>query len=267
MPTSAERLHYVTAKLKRAKWHLSELEHLHRTFFQSNPYKVATKRDAQTRKLIYYVSGVEQPGEGFATTVGDVLQNLVSTLDHLAYQLVCVGLCTAGPFYHVYFPFADTAAEFEARKLRRVKGMRPDAIAAIDAIKPYKGGNDPLWRLYKLNNVDKHRLLITVGSAFRSVNLGAHMHRMMQQTWSDKAVDIPPIDFYVRPADRLFPLKVGDELFIDGPDAQANDKMQFVFDVAFGEPQIVEGEPLLETLRELTRLVEEIIPNFEPLLV
>ena len=71
MPTSAERLHHVTAKFKRAKQHLSELEHLHRTLFQSNPYKVATKRDPQTRKLIYYVSGVEQPGEGFATTVGD----------------------------------------------------------------------------------------------------------------------------------------------------------------------------------------------------
>jgi hypothetical protein len=75
------------------------------------------------------------------------------------------------------------------------------------------------------------------------------------------------LDFYVRPADKLFPLKVGDELFIDASDAEPVEKMQFVFEVAFGEPQIAEGEPLLETLRELTKLVDSIVPGFEPLLV
>lgn len=267
MPTSAERLRHVTAKLDRAKQHIHDLEQLHDAFIKSNPYKVATKRDPQTRRLIYYIASVSQPGDVIATTAGDVLQNLMSALDHLAYQLVCVGMESDGPFNHVYFPIADNATEYEARKLRRTRGMRPDAIKAIDAIKPYKGGNDSVWRLYKLNNVDKHRLLITVGSAFRSINLGAHMHKMMQKMWVDKGVDMPVLDFYVRPADRLFPLKIGDELFIDGPDAEPNEKMQFVFEVAFGESQIIEGEPLLQSLRDLTKLVDDIVPGFQPLLV
>lgn len=267
MPTAAERLRHVTAKLDRARQHLRDLERLHEAFIKSNPYKVATKHDPQTRKLIYYLASVEQPGDDIATTVGDVLQNLMSALDHVAYQLVCVGMGSDGPFYHVYFPIADSATEYEERKPRRIKGMRPDAIKAIDAIKPYKGGNDPLWRLYRLNNVDKHRLVITVGSAFCSVNLGVHMHQMMQKMWADKGITLPVLDLYVRPADRLFPLKAGDELFIDAPDAEVNEKMQFVFEVAFGEPQIVEGEPLLETLRQLTNLVDGIVPGFEPMLV
>jgi len=35
-----------------------------------------------------------------------------------------------------------------------------------------KGGNDVLWQLHELNNVDKHRLILTVGSAVRSTDLG-----------------------------------------------------------------------------------------------
>ena len=75
------------------------------------------------------------------------------------------------------------------------------------------------------------------------------------------------IDFYVKPADRMFPLKAGDELFIDAPNVKVNEKMQFVFEVAFGEPQIVEGEPLLKTLHEFTNLVDGIITSFRPLLI
>ena len=267
MPTAVERLRHVTAKLDRAKQHMQHLERLHHTFLKSNPYKVATKRDPQTKRLIYYVSAIDQPMGDFSTTVGDVLQNLVSTLDHLAYQLVCIGMGSEGPFDHVYFPFADTAAKYQSKAPQKVKGMRPNAIIAIDGLKPYKGGNDSLWRLYKLNNVDKHRLLITVGSAFRSVNIGALLHKSMQEMWNNKGASFPPMDFYLKPADRLFPLKIGDELFIDGPDAEENEKMQFVFEVAFGEPKIVEGEPLLETLHQMTKVVDGIIPSFVPLLV
>jgi hypothetical protein len=52
--------------------------------------------------------------------------------------------------------------------------MTQQAVAAIDALKPYKGGNDVLWQLHELNNVDKHRLILTVGSAVRSTDLGDH---------------------------------------------------------------------------------------------
>lgn len=93
------------------------------------------------------------------------------------------------------------------------------------------------------------------------------MQKMVARLWPDRAHMIGRLGaFHVRTADRLFPLKAGDELFIDAPDAEVNEKMQFRFDVAFGEPQIIEGEPLLETLYQFARLVSGIIPKFEPLL-
>ena len=47
---------------------------------------------------------------------------------------------------------------------------------------------------------------------------------------------MPIIDAFFRPADILFPLKWGGELFIDGRDAKVNERLQFRFNVALNEP-------------------------------
>ncbi len=72
----------------------------------------------------------------------------------------------------------------------------------------------------------------------------------------------PKVDLFLKPADRDFPLKPGHELFVDAPDAEADEKMQFRFEIAFGEPQIAEGEPLLDTLHQTATSVEEIVTSF-----
>jgi hypothetical protein len=72
-------------------------------------------------------------------------------------------------------------------------------------------------------------------------------------------------DQCVKPADRFFSLKVGDVPFA-AAEAEPIDYMQFRFKVASGEPNIADGEPLLETLDELTELVDGIVSRFEPYL-
>lgn len=264
-----ERLATIRIKIERAKEHIRQIETEVRSFLMTNPYIVRTKRDPQTRKLIYYLVSVRDTPARMSAIAGDVLHNLRSALDHLAYHLVLVGGGT--PSKQTYFPISDDAATYKTEQPGKVKGIRPDAIKAIDAIKPYGGGNDTLWCLHRLDNVDKHRLLITIGSAYRSVNIGPHMHRMMMRTWNDAgfadADKIPMLDVFLNPADRMFPLKAGDELFIDAPDAEVNEQMQFRFEVAFGEPQVVEGEPLIETLHQMIDLVDNIVLSFRPFLV
>ncbi len=53
---------------------------------------------------------------------------------------------------------------WEAGKRRRIQGARREAIEAIDALKPYKGGNDPLWLLRRLDNTDKHSFILPIGA-------------------------------------------------------------------------------------------------------
>jgi len=258
----------VQAKVERAKHHVQDLKGAIESFFAANPYEVGTKRNPETRQLIYYVVRVKDVPPMVNVIAGEVLQSLRSALDHLAYQLVLVGTGQAGPFHYVYFPICDSAEEYESKKLRQIKGMRQNAIEAIDAVKPYKGGNDTLWRLHKLNIVDKHRLLVTVGSQMRSVDLGAHMASLMKKS---TGIEFPAISAFFRaaPTDPLAPfepLKAGEELFIDGPDAEPNEHMQFRFEVSLSEPGVLQGEPIIEALHQMVDLVDHLIPTFGPLL-
>ena len=145
MPTADERLKHVTLKVKRAKEHLAALERELRNFLDRGPYKVGAKQDPETRKLIHYVVSAEPVPDCLPLIAGDVIQNLMSALDHLAYQIVCNDTADNPPNpSRIYFPIADDAAKYEARKRERVEGVRQETLDAFDAVKPYKGGNDLL---------------------------------------------------------------------------------------------------------------------------
>lgn len=266
--TASDRLELIAVKLDRAKEHLVTLSTDVHAYLDSKPYAVEAKRAPDTGRLIYFVAGVRPTPLRIPAVLGDAIHNLRSALDHLAYQLVWVG-SGRKPSSHVYFPIADDRVKYIEQRRRQIKGAAPAAIATLDGLMPYKGGSDALWRLHKLNIVDKHRVLLTAGSAFQSVNIGAHISREMQMQiasspMAEKLSGLPTLDLFLRPADRMFPLKVGDELFIDGPDAEVNDKIEFRFEVAFGEQSIVFGDPIIESLASMVQLVEEVLPKFEP---
>lgn len=263
MPTVDERLKQITLKVKRAKEHISDLNREVQKFLNSAPYKVAAKHEPISRKLIYYVSGVRPTPECLALIAGDAIQNLMCALDHLAFQLVLCDTSNNPPNAKwIYFPIANSASAYEDKKHEKMKGALPETFAAIDTIKPYKGGNDLLWSLYTLNNIEKHRLLITVGSMFQSLDLGADMWAMMKKAFP--GIDSPPISAFFKSSDVLFPLKEGDKLFIGAPDEEVNPHMKFRFSVALNEPEIGEPKPLLETVHQLVALVEGIITTLTP---
>lgn len=89
MASVDERLRHVVLKIKRAKEHDAELQRQLRSFLDAKPYKVGYKHDPATRKLIYYVTAVDSTPDCLPLIAGDVIQNLMSALDHLAYQIVC----------------------------------------------------------------------------------------------------------------------------------------------------------------------------------
>jgi hypothetical protein len=262
--TSDQALSAIRVKIARAKHHLGEVKRQIESFMESTPYKVGTKRDPATRKLIYYVAGVSETPSSIAAATGDVLQNLRSALDHLAFRLVTVGLGGYPPHPRkIMFPIADTQAQYQNNRDQGTKGARAAAVAALDAIQPYQGGNDRLWQLHSLNNIDKHRLLLTVGSVFHSIDLGADMAMRMKKEWPPGRPFPPmqPMFFGITP--RQFPLTVGVHLFTGAADDDVNESMRFRFEVAFGEPGIVNGEPLLETLQQMADMVDNLAVGFK----
>jgi len=121
------------------------------------------------------------------------------------------------------------------------------------------GKGDVLWTLHRLNNIDKHRLILAAGAAFRSINFGAIISEMV-------GGNFPIIDAYFRPTDNMCPLKAGDSLYVDAPDAEVHQDDYFRFDVALNEPGIIEGKPLLEALVQFRDRVNSIIEGFRPCL-
>ena len=69
----------------------------------------------------------------------------------------------------------------------------------------------------------------------------------------------------MKPADRMCPLKARDEIFIDEPDSELNDKIKFQFEIAIKEPSIVEDEAVLEMVRQMYASVSTVVTSFRAL--
>jgi hypothetical protein len=85
----------------------------------------------------------------------------------------------------------------------------------------------------------------------------------MSKPWN--VGEIPKFELFVRPADRMFPLKAGD-LLADALEEELNDKPPFRLEVAIHEPGVVDGKSLLETVQQFRNLVSGIVTDFKPYL-
>lgn len=255
---SADPLAGVRTKIERAKTHLKELESQVATFLESKPFILEMEEDARAGSQLYRVR-IRQPIPScWAGIVGDVIHNLRSALDLLAVALVIAnGHTSKSAITETYFPIAANRESFSTGKIRRAS---PSALRIIRRLKPYKGGADAFWQLHQLDILDKHSLLIPVGAAHTHVGIRFRM----AVPWEQEPIVFPPI--FLNPAYRQFPLEDGAEVFRfnagEGTKPEPGD-VQCVFTIAFGEGQIVDGEPLVPTLRNFIEFTKRIVAIFE----
>ncbi len=238
--TAEERLILIRVKIERAKKHLADFDVQAEAFRDAYTHVIGTRKDPQTRQAIQYFTKLPISKFEVLAVAGDVLQNLRSALDHLAFHLVEVGLRRSigekiGK--RVAFPIIEKAKEYEGFKTRKIKGARKATIKAIDDLKPYKRRNSPLWLLHYVNNVDKHRHLIKVGSDYLFEGEGFN-----GQYWQKAA----------RPLFRG----------IFGPEVSRNTKV--IVKKALDKSKVVEGQPLFQFLHEIVKFVDDLITSFEP---
>jgi hypothetical protein len=171
---------------------------------------------------------------------GDVVHNLRVALDHLAQQLALIGCptLTQKELRGVEFPIAETHAKYESDKARKVKGMRSEAVLAIDTLKPYKGGNEVLWRLHELDNIDKHRTLFTLGTDF-----------VFTADWFDGTY--------------LFRT---DSPHFGGVEPGAEDDIKVDIENAMSRPEVEQASALLPSLHRLVDYVDNLIFSFRSFL-
>jgi len=259
-------LESVRLKIERAKQHVENLDRVIRVFRDSRPYKVIGKENYEATELEWVLTQAEEIPADVSLIAGDAIQNLRSALDYLACSLVIAN--GSKPIDGVTaFPISDSLPKHQAAmRGRKVEGMSQPAIAAIDALHPYQGGWVTLWRLARMSNIDKHRLLLSAASAVISQTLLAKHRKQLLETYLGSypnATELPDLaGTVIKPDNARFPLKVG-EVFLSLPKAEMENNFTFSLGVAFNEPSCgVVGDSILDAMTSFVACVEKIVNDF-----
>lgn len=169
-----ESLDGIRAKLNRAKEHLDVLDEKISTYLANEPYRVVGEEhtaEGYINHTLWLEVDAFPPDDVWGPIIGDAVHNLRSALDHLAWQLALESVLAKTP-WRIEFPIIldDPASnpEVRGRFSGKLKLLRPDSHALIEAAQPYKtgGSSHPLWLLQSLWNTDKHRVLHVPGFMF-----------------------------------------------------------------------------------------------------
>jgi hypothetical protein len=155
----SERLRDAWLKIERARTHLSSLDSEVTQFGNGTPYPVVTDRD-EAGNTVAKVLVAEQPPPRMAAIVGDIVHNLRSALDYVAWQLVDAN--RGNPGKHTSYPICSTPEKFELSGRAALYRATESAILAVRTSQPFTvdpPDTHPLAILEELDNHDKHRLL------------------------------------------------------------------------------------------------------------
>lgn len=154
------------AKLAQARKHLDTLDNEIVLFDKSDPYSAGTYYDAKDEGYIARIHVSRDLPPEWSLIVGDMLHNMRSALDNLAYALVVAhsGKPTEQEARNIQFLVCDGPGEFKDRCARYLGKMSTGTQATIEGLQPYNavtpGYRHPLSVVRDLSNVDKHRHII-----------------------------------------------------------------------------------------------------------
>ncbi|HEY2858758.1 MAG TPA: hypothetical protein VGJ21_10110 [Terracidiphilus sp.] len=265
MPEVPPKLAYqqVSDKLDWAKQHIQKLHTVHREWWEVNPTVITGETNSDTGDVTYYVDKVPSIPSTIPLITGDILHSLRGALDYLACGIVPVVT------HDTKFPIAHSAQAYEASLSRLVPGLQGEALETLNSIRPYQGGNLCIWELHRLNIIDKHRLLLTVGA----INMGPRFFK-----------EGPPTQEKSGPKQVVFKANDGTEVIIkfvkQGPvslyqgqelltlsASQTQKEVSFCVAVGINEPGLAEGIPLLMLLELISAHVGIAIRKLAPFIV
>ncbi len=176
-------------KIERAQYHLEAINKAVRDFISEDNQIVIFERDPNIiDNYLVKIKFKSLPPQLLPLIVGDALQNLRSSLDHIALALTIrhSGEAISKDVERAcQFPIiGDTSKKGEPgmgpQMWRSNSGVKigmasPKAQRIIEVLQPYQRGKDfdahPLWVLNELCNGDKHRVLTMVTGVIDSLQI------------------------------------------------------------------------------------------------
>lgn len=244
----------VFAKLDRAEEHLSELQDATEGFLDDQPCRAFVEPDSEAGLHRLKVEVRDWPPVAeWGVRIGDVVHNLRSALDHLAW----VAGGDPPPNEDASgFPIFKDERKFHKKRVSMIGGADQRIQGIIEGVQPYQRGQrfarDPLWHLYRLSNTDKHRLLIT--SAMGSWGASYWVSSGLEEIEGNLAAAL------MRPI-----TEDGQELTnwptpSSGKTFQPGQDFQITFYVAFEPEGPAGGRPVIDELRRIqTRVRDDVV--------
>ena len=240
--------------------HIEALDDSVKGWLSGDTYTIRkqVKDQGTTTRTAYRVHITDPLPVEWSAHIGDAAHNLRSGLDHLAFALNSKGY--ADPNQGAILPPADAKrSEFPIfgdedtagnpgkgptlfrKALRKVAHVPNGARAVIEEIQPYQRGKDfradPLWLIYELDRIDKHRELVLTAAAIPDIQIS----ELDFEEVSEAAIG------------QVGSVQNGDELayWVVPKSKEPDEDMTFTRGVAFGEGTPAQGKPPVETLRGL----------------
>jgi hypothetical protein len=162
MTTSRDPFYSAKRRLARAKKHATELETSYIGFINSNPYMRAVDLDVNGVTKLHKIKLVKPFPEELSDITTDAFDNLRSVLDQTVYAASIASGGTPPEF--TVFPISVSAKHWKDLARGGIcKYVPGDIVTLFRRFKPYKGGDDSLWGLNKLRNVNQHAILAPLG--------------------------------------------------------------------------------------------------------
>ncbi len=251
---NAPQLSGARTKLQRAEEHLGQLVTEHEKFIhERNPYRMLREADPEPDYYVWRAKIVEPPPlEKWASIAGECVHALRSALDHTAFELV--RFRNPAATYSEFPVFNDRFGDnsWDSHGERKLPGVDRKVLAQAKWLQPYRRGqeHDPLWRVHRLDVIDKHRHLNIVGP-----NLRRAVYIPTGGTVEDAAKlagafeDGTPVARF-----KLVP---------DPGSPGVHVTTEFTFDITFGEGEVLTNEPVMQSLENLRTYVGFVVARFD----
>jgi hypothetical protein len=241
-------------KVEWAKQHIGFVEQIIKHIIADNENVVTIDNDSNPAKV--FIGPKQFLPINLPLHLGDAVHNLNSITDYL--WTAMARAAGVESLARVFFPRHETRQNL-ANSVKKAQGADltiyktfPKAQSFIlDAVNPCKRGDDDpsfIWSLNKLDNINKHRFLLTAAHLIRFEN-------GLKFTGADGgSIDLGTAGINTQGS----PLVLGLT-----PPVQMDHDPKAAVGVIFAEPDHFTGQPVLETLVNLTDAISELIKQFE----
>jgi len=261
-------------KIERAEKHIRDFEAERDAFRALRPYRVVGEAHADCPDkgfrngcISLTIRQYEPIPDRLPAIVADAVHNLRSALDHL-WQRAVYGTRSAK---RDYFPFFESPDSAKTRFKGKEKGRCKTAVDILKSVNAFEVGN-PLWSICCFDDADKHDtlrlvasrihvMLVIIDGSIASANISDHGESNAQVR-----LGFPPYDPTApKPAPRpgsTFDIlehgkHIGTRPWTPGaPEPDVDDEI--VFEIAFGEGEILEREAVLPTLKHFAATVRSL---------